>query len=177
MAEPRIPGGDDGTTLDLSCGEQVDARRLDMGMREYDCDCGDDHAVVMDVHPLGRFVPEFLEEVLRESVETRDAPGFGTAHLMGMVREEYPDRVASLDVAEDGAFGYARVWVTDFDARDLHELVVELVVELMEHAVSHADDEAAREQFEARMREFDVTAFVEQYRAERDFEDEHDSAV
>jgi hypothetical protein len=33
------------------------------------------------------------------------------------------------------------------------------------------------DEFEAQMLEFDVEAFVEQYRAQRNFEDEHDSAV
>jgi len=39
-------------------------------------------------------------------------------------------------------------WVTEFDSRRLHEIVVELVVELMEHAVSHADDDEALSAFE-----------------------------
>jgi len=34
-------------------------------------------------------------------------------------------------------------WVTEFDSRRLHEIVVGFVVELMEHAVSHADDDEA----------------------------------
>jgi hypothetical protein len=62
--------------------------------------------------------------------------------------------------------------VTGFDSRRLHEVVVELVVELMEHAVSHSDDESAVASFEQYMLEFDVSAFVEQYRAERDLERE-----
>ncbi len=177
MPQPRVPGDDAGTTLELPCGEAVDARELDMGLREYDCDCGDAHAVVMDVHPLGRFVPEAVEETLTASVEPEDAPRFGVVHLMGMVREEYPERVASLDVSEDGSFGYAMVWVADVDARALHEIVVELVVELMEHAVSHAEDPDARAAFEERMAEFDVAAFVDRYREAREFETEHDSAV
>lgn len=177
MAAPRVPDDDRGTTLGLPCGEELDVRHLDMGLREYACDCGEAHAVVMDVHPLGRFVPEAVESTLTASVEPRDAPQFGTTHLLAMVREEYPERVASLDVAEEGAVGYARVWVTEFDARTLHEIVVELVVELMEHAVSHAEDPKARADFEERMAEFDVATFVDRYREERDFEDEYDSAV
>ena len=177
MAEPGIPGGP-GHELDLSCGETVSARSLDLGLREFECPCGETHAVVMDSHPLARFVPEFLVEVLRETVETADEfEDFSTAHLMGMVMEEFPDEVASADCSDDGQMGYALVWVTDFDGRRLHEIAVELVVELMEHAISHAEDSEAMSEFERRMGEFDVKAFVEQYRQERDFEDEYDTAV
>jgi len=174
MAEPRVPGGQ-GTALELPCGETVDVRALDMGMRDLACDCGETHAVVVDVHPLGRFVPEFLVEVLRATVDTTDEDTeFGTAHLLGMVMEEFPDRVAAKDVSDDGQVGYALVWVTDFDSRRLHEVVVELVVELMEHAISHADDEHAMSEFEEQMLEFDIAEFVDRYRREREFEGEFD---
>ena len=177
MTEPRVPGSG-GDAVELPCGERVAPADLDMGMREFDCDCGASHAVVMDVHPATRFLPADLVEQLREAVETADDLGpFGAAHLLGMVMEEFPEAVASADVAEDGSVGYAMLWVTDFDARRLHEVVVELVVELMEHAMSHADDANARQQFEGQMREFDVGAFVDRYRAARDFEDEHDTPV
>jgi hypothetical protein len=176
MAEPGVPGGDRGQ-LELPCGETVHVHQLDMGMREFRCDCGDVHAVVVDVHPVSRFVPESIGDVLRETVETDDEfPEFGIAHVMGVVMEEFPDEVASADVSEDGSVGYALVWVTDFDSRRLHEIVVELLVELMEHAVSHADDETASE-FEAQMLEFDVPAFVDEYREQRDFESEVDTPV
>ena len=72
------------------------------------------------------------------------------------------------------AFGEDRVThapIEDFsvvDRRTLHETIVELVVELMEHAVSHAEDDAAVREFEASMLDFDVSEFVERYRAERD---------
>ncbi|MFB6303762.1 MAG: DUF5815 family protein [Haloferacaceae archaeon] len=171
MAEPRVPG-DGGDTLELPCGESVSVRDIDMGMREFECACGSTHAVVTDVHPPDRFLPEFLVAVLRETVETtsEEMPEFGTPHLMGIVLEEFPDRVASADVTDDQDVGYALLWVTAFDSRRLHEVIVELVVELMEHAVSHADDGAAVREFEEEMLEFDVAAFVEQYRAERDLE-------
>jgi hypothetical protein len=171
MTEPRVPGRQGGE-LALPCGETVHTHDLDLGMRALACDCGDIHAVVMDVHPPQRFLPAFLVETLRETVETADADElgeFGTPHLMGLVMEELPAEVAVADASEDGHVGYALVWVTDFDDRRLHEVVVELVVELMEHAVSHADDEAAVDEFEANMFEFDVSAFVEQYREERDW--------
>jgi hypothetical protein len=173
MAEPRVPGGG-GTTLDLPCGEAKRVHELDMGMREFECPCGDVHAVVMDVHPPERFLPEFLVEVLREAVETtsEEMPEFDTPHLLGMVIEEFPARVAFADCSDDGEVGWAMVWVTGFDSRRLHEVIVELVVELMEHAVSHSDDGAAVAEFEERMLDFDVSAFVEQYRAERDLERE-----
>jgi len=173
MAEPSVPGGR-GERLDLPCGERVDVRDLDMGMREFDCPCGGSHAVVMDVHPPERFLPEFLVSVLREAVETtsEEMPEFGTPHAMGIVLEEFPDRVATADVSEDQDVGVALVWVTDFDARRLHEVIVELTVELMEHAVSHAEDDAAMRRFEEQMVEFDVPAFVERYREQRDLSGE-----
>ncbi|WP_254765750.1 DUF5815 family protein [Salinilacihabitans rarus] len=177
MAEPRVPGDDD-RTLELPCGESIDPHEIDLGMREYDCSCGDVHAVVTDVHPPSRFVPESLVAVLRETIETEDDFGeFGTPHLMGITMEEFPEAVAVHDAAEDGSVGYAMLWVTDFDSRRLHELVVELVVELMEHAVSHAEDDDAVGEFESQMLEFDVSEFVAEYRRLRDWESEHDRPV
>jgi hypothetical protein len=38
----------------------------------------------------------------------------------------------------------------------------------MEHAVSHAEDDNAVQEFESSMLDFDVSEFVERYRAERD---------
>ena len=176
MSSPRVPGP--GEQLELPCGESLGLSEIDMGMRAVDCACGSTHAVVMDVHPPARFLPEFLVDVLRETVETTDeADELGTAHLMGIVLEEFPDAVVAEDVADDGDIGCGLVWVTDFDARRLHEIIVELVVELMEHAVSHADDDEAISEFEAEMQAFDVAEFVEVYRAQRDFEGEHDTAV
>ena len=173
MAEPRVPG-DEGLVLTLPCGESKRVRDLDMGMREFDCRCGDTHAVVLDVHPPDRFLPEFLVDVLRESVETtsEEMPEFGTPHLLGIVLEEFPERVAAQDCTDDPDLGWSMAWVTDFDSRRLHEVIVELVVELMEHAVSHADDDEARASFEAQMLDFDVSAFVEEYRAQRNLSEE-----
>jgi hypothetical protein len=176
MATPGVPGDDD--AVELPCGESIDVYDLDLGVREFDCGCGESHAVVMDVHPLGRFVPEFLVEVLRSTTETADDfDEFKTAHLMGVVMEEFPDAVVSEDRSEDGRVGYAMLWLTDFDSRRLHEVAVELLIELMEHAISHADDETATSEFEERMLEFDVEEFVTEYRSERDLESEHDSAI
>lgn len=175
MSEPRVPGE---SRLELPCGETVDVHDLDLGTREFRCDCGSDHAVVMDPHPLARFVPEFLVETLRQAIDTDDDHGeFGTTHVMGVVLEEFPDAVVAEDVAEDGRLGCALLWVADFDSRRLHEIVVELLVELMDHAISHADDDAATAEFERRMGEFDVEAFVEEYRHERDFDGRHDEAT
>jgi len=173
MAQPRVPGGDE-DVLELPCGESVRLEALDLGMREYHCDCGGTHAVVMDVHPPERFLPEFLVEVLREAIETtsEEMPEFDTPHLLGIVLEEFPETVVSRDASENAAVGYAMVWVADFHSRRLHEVIVELVVELMEHAVSHADDDAALRNFEEEMTAFDVVEFVERYRAERDLEAE-----
>lgn len=154
--------------LELPCGETINPRDLDLGLREFACDCGETHGIVMDVHPPERFIPEFLTDALRGTIDTADEfDEFGTPHLMGLVLEEFPRAVVSADRSDDGTVGYALVWVTDFDSRRLHEVIVELVIELMEHAISHADADVAAE-FEAAMLDFDVASFVEQYRAERD---------
>jgi hypothetical protein len=172
MAEPRVPGGTD-ETLDLTCGQTVHTRDLDLGMRELSCACGATHAIVMDVHPLGRFVPEFLVDTLRATISTDDEfDEFSTAHALAMVREEYPEAVAVADCSGDGEVGYGLVWVADMDSRELHRIVVELLVELMEHAISHADDGPTVAEFEEQLAEFDLDAFVDAYREERDFEDE-----
>jgi hypothetical protein len=94
-----------------------------------------------------------------------------------MVLEEFPEAVVAEDVSDDGEVGYSMLWVTDFDSRRLHEIVVELLVELMEHAVSHAEDDVVVEEFEQQMLQFDVAAFVDQYRRERNFDDRHDTAI
>jgi len=177
MSEPRIPGGP-GDDLELPCGRTVSVRDLDLGTREFACNCGDAHALVMDVHPLGRFFPEDIVGQLRSVVETDDEyEEFSMPHLMGSVLEEYPESVAVADVAEDGQVGTAMVWVTEFDARELHALVVELLVELMEHAVGHSDDDALASEFEQQMTAFDIEAFVDAYRAQRDFESEYDEPI
>ncbi|WP_181691163.1 DUF5815 family protein [Natronomonas sp. LN261] len=175
MPTPRVPGDDD--RLELPCGETVRAVDLDMGLRELECDCGGHHALVVDAHPISRFVPESIVDVLAGSIETDDEfPEFGTPHVMGMVLEEFPEKVSVADVSDDGRVGYALIWIADFDARRLHEIVVELLVELMEHAASHGD-EATATRFEQQMLEFDVAAFVEEYRHEREFDSEFDTPV
>jgi len=176
MTEPRVPGGS-GTELSLPDGPTVDVGEIDLGMREYVRD-GERYAVVMDVHPPSRFFPESLVEVLRATIEPADEfDEFGTVHIMGIVMEEFPERVASADVSDDGTVGSSMIWLTDFDDRRLHEIVVELVVELMEHAISHSDDDGAMSEFERQMLEFDVSEFVEAYREQRDFESEGDRAL
>jgi hypothetical protein len=177
MAEPRVPD-DGGSKLELPCGETVSAREFDLGMREFRCDCGDVHAIVMDVHPLARFVPEDIVAQLQSVVDTDDDyDEFSMPHLMGSVMEEFPEAVAVEDVSDDGQIGTAIVWVTDFDARRLHEVVVELLVELMEHAISHVENDDVAGEFEAKMSEFDVQAFVDAYREQREFESEFDQPV
>ena len=176
MTKPRVPGSRE-TGIDLPCGESVAVSTLDMGLREFECSCGARHAVVMDVHPLSRFVPESLVSVLETAIEPTDGGTFDTRHLMGVVLEEFPEEVVGEDVSEDTDVGYAWVWVAEFDSRRLHEVVVELVVELMDHAVSHAENDAARHEFESQLQEFDVEAFVDAYRRERDFERGTDTPV
>ena len=176
MSEPRVPGSR-GTDLSLPCGESVSLSDLDMGLREFACRCGERHAVVMDVHPPSRFVPESLVEILRQTIDTTTDDEFDTMHLMGIVVEEFPEQVVAEDVSEDGSVGYALLWVAGFDSRRLHEVVIELIVELMDHAVSHTESEASANEFEQQMHEFDVEEFVETYRRERDFERETDTPV
>lgn len=176
MAEPRVPG--EGDDLELPCGELVAPTEFDLGTREFRCSCGETHAVVVDVHPLSRFVPEFLVEALRETVTTEDEFGeFGTPHAMAMAREEFPGQVVSADTSTEGSVGYAVLWVAAFDSRRLHEVVVELLLELMEHAISHADDETVAAEFERYVEEFDLEEFVTLYREKREFESEHDTAI
>lgn len=177
MSEPGVPGNT-GEALELPCGERAHPNEFDLGMREFRCDCGETHAVVMDVHPLARFVPEFLVETLRSTITTDDEfEEFGTPHALAMVLEEFPDRVVSMDCSTDGSVGYAIIWVTDFDSRRLHVIVVDLLLELMEHAISHAEDDAVMADFEQYMHEFDLEEFVDLYREEREFETEHDTAI
>ncbi len=161
--------------IELPCGRTADRSTFDMGMREYTCPCGATHAVIMDVHPLGRWIPESVGDVLRATVEPTDEyDEFSTIHLMGMILEEYPEAIAIDDASEDPAVGYALLWITEFDARELHRIVVELLVELMDHAVSHIEDDVVRADFDAQLSDFDVEAFVDEYRAQRDFSDPRD---
>ena len=183
MTEPRVPGADSGADVDafeLPCGEAVTASDFDLGMREYACDCGATHAVVMDMHPPSRWLPESIVEVLQASVkpsEEDEWDEFQTPHIMGAVMEELPEDVVAHDASGNGDVGYALLWVADMDARALHEVVVQLLVELMDHAVSHAENEDMAAEFEAQMLDFDVSAFVDEYRDQRDFEDEYDTAI
>lgn len=180
MAQPRVPGTGGDDTLDLPCGETIEVDELDLGMREYECACGGTHAVVMDPHPLARFFPEEIVDVLTETIATSpddEFDEFGMVHLMGVVMDDYPEEVVAHDGSDDGTVGYALAWVAEFDSRRLHEIVVELMLELMEHAVSHAEDETAMTAFEEEMLEFDVEAFVEEYREAREFETEWDEPV
>ncbi|ARS90020.1 DUF5815 family protein [Natrarchaeobaculum aegyptiacum] len=176
MATPRVPGPPD-DRLEVPCGETVDPHEIDLGTYELQCDCGERHAVVLDPHPLSRFVPESLVAVLEEVIETDDEfETFSTPHLMAIVAEDNPDDVAVYDASDDGAVGYALLWVTDPDAREFHERVVDRLLELMDHAIGHAEDADAKHSFQRQLEEFDVPTFVEQYRAERDFESERDVA-
>ncbi|WP_232702755.1 DUF5815 family protein [Halobacterium wangiae] len=176
MTEPRVPGTEaNDDRIDLPCGERADQGTFDIGMREYACTCGDQHAVVMDMHPPSRFFPESIVSVLREAIapaEDDQFDEFGTPHLMGAVMEQLPDDVVAVDGTENGTVGWAMLWVTEMDARELHGVVVELMVELMDHAVSHADSDATATEFEEQMTDFDVAEFVDAYREAREWEDE-----
>jgi hypothetical protein len=174
MPEPGVPDRER-ADITLPCGQTIGVHDLDMGLRDFECSCGERHAVVMDVHPLSRWIPESIVEVLRITVDTSDEwEEFGTVHVMGMVLEELPEAVTSADLSEDGSIGYTILWTTEFDSRQLHEIIVELLVELMDHAISHAEDDAVGGQFEDKMHQFDVNEFVAAYRADRDFDDEFD---
>jgi hypothetical protein len=172
---PHVPGKQ-ATQIDVpGTDRSIPVRELDMGMRETTID-GETYAVVMDVHPLTRFLPPEIVQTLEATIEPGDeSERFGIHHLMARVQERHPEAVAVADVADNGEVGYALVWLVAHDARTLHEIVAELVLELMEHAVSHAEDESVQTEFEEYRAEFDVQTFVEQYRAQRDFEDEDDT--
>lgn len=177
MGEPGIPTATD-DAIELPCGRSVPLDTFDLGMRELACPCGERHAVVMDVHPLSRWIPEDVEEVLAETTRPTDEyDTFGTIHLMGMVLEEFPDRVVVHDASEEPSVGWRLLWVTGFGPVELHELVVELLVELMDHAVGHASDESVHREFADQLEAFDIGTFVAQYRARRDFESPGDRAA
>lgn len=130
----------------------------------------------MDVHPVSRWIPESVEAILQEVVVPDDEyDTFETIHLMGLVLEEFPDQVTVIDATENPSLGYAMAWITAFDARRLHEIVVDLLLELMDHAMTHAGDDEEVETFGSYLAEFDPETFVDQYRTERDFEDEQDA--
>jgi len=122
MAEPRVPDREM-ATITLPCERTIGVHDLDMGLRDFECSCGDRHAVVMDVHPLSRWVPESIVDILRVTVDTSDEwDEFGTVHLMGMVLEEIPEAVTSADLSEDGSVGYTMIWTTEFESQRLHEI-------------------------------------------------------
>ena len=177
MGEPGIPTSDE-NDLTLPCGHIAGLDTFDMGMRVYQCDCGQSHAVVMDVHPLGRWIPESVVRVLEETIEPLDEfDEFSTIHLMGIVIEEFPDAVVIHDASSDPSVGWALLWVTEFDSRQLHEVIVELLVELMDHAISHTDDREIQTSFAELLDSFDIATFVEEYRSMRDFDDQYDRAM
>ncbi len=179
MAQPGVPSDSADTSIELPCGETITPDDLDLGMREFRCDCGATHAVVMDPHPPSRFLPESVTDVLAETIspEGSEIEEFGTIPLMGLVMENEADRIVTHDASEDGATGFALAWIADFDARRLHEVVVETVLEIMAEAVTEVGDESATSEFTQQRAAFDVDAFVDAYRAERDFEDEWDEPV
>ncbi len=125
-------------------------------MREFACDCGQTHGVVLDPHPLARFVPEFLTEVLHETIETTTTTMSSGRPTSWASSSRSSPRPSSPRTCPRTAKSARAGWVTDFDSRRLHEIVVELLVELMEHAVSHAEDDDVVSEFEAKMLQFDV---------------------
>ena len=180
MPQPGVPGAEEDSSVELPCGRTVPVSDFHLGMREYECACGETHAVVLDPHPLSRFIPEDTVEVLETAIETSpddEFEEFGIPYLLGAVIDEHPDAMIVHDAASNGSVGYAILWVARFDSEELHRRVVELVVTLMEHALAHAEDDEAIGQFESQLADFDVDAFVEEYREVRDFEDEFDEPV
>lgn len=150
--------------IKLPCGGQVDARQFDLSTQTMCCSCGDVHAVVTSAETLDRFVPEAVVDALRATVEPADtAEPFGVTHVLAKLHEEHPDRISSADLSEIGEVGYARLWVTRFDGRRLHEHVVEALIELMSHAMGQADNETAAA-FDQQLAAFDAAAFVDTYR-------------
>lgn len=176
MANPGIPG-DNRRIIDLPCHKSVAVETIDLGMRELQCECGSTHAVVVDAHPLSRFLPESTVSVLREVIEPNDSfPELGTVHVMGMVLEEYPDSTVTVDTSDNGSVGYSLLWITTFDSRELHERIVSLLLEVMEHAVSHGTADDAMH-FNDLRQSFNVEEFVSEYREIREFDSEFDQPV
>ena len=159
----------------LPCGTSIDSHRIDLGMRELKCECGKTHAIVTDINPLTRFLPEFLVVSLEELIEVRDSDkwgGLGMVHLMGLVMEDFPEETVFFDASEDGYLGYSMLWIFDFDAWRLHEIIIELIIEMMEHGMSHSGDKNAIAEFEKQMLQFDIKEFVKEYRETRDLNPE-----
>jgi hypothetical protein len=174
--QPGVPDDPEPGPIELPCGESITAGDLHLGMRELRCDCGAAHAVVLDPHPPTRFLPTSVAEVLAETLATEGTDGeeFDTVALMGLLMDAYPERIVTHDAAEDGTTGYALAWIAEFDARELHERVVETVLGVMAEAVTEAGNEDATAAFTDHRSEFDVGEFVAEYREVRDFEDEFD---
>lgn len=176
MTSPRIPS--EAGSVMLPCDQVVERDSFDMGMREFECTCGSTHAVVMDVHPLSRWIPESVSNVFQETIEPSDEfTEFGTIHLMGIVLEEYPESITVDNATDDPSVGYALLWIADFDTRELHRIIVELLITLIDHAIGHTDDAAINSQFDEQLQEFDVEEFVDQYREMRDWRDERDTPL
>lgn len=175
-AQPGVPTGPSGQPIELPCGETIESDDLDLGLREFRCECGEQHAVVLDPHPPSRFLPESVTETLAETIaaEGTEMEEFGMVPLMGLVMDAYPEQVVAHDASEDGSTGYAAAWIADFDAREFHEIVVRTVLEVMAQAVTAVGDDSATDAFSEHRAEFDVSEFVEKYRSVRDFEDEWD---
>ena len=179
MAQPGVPSDTSDSTIELACGETIRSSDLDLGMREFRCDCGATHAVVMDPHPPTRFLPESVTEVLAETLAAKgtETEEFGTIPLMGLVMDAHPEDLVAHDATEDGATGFAVAWISMFDSRALHETVVETVLGVMADAVTEVGDESATAAFTDHRAEFDVEEFVTEYREVRDFDDEFDEPV
>jgi hypothetical protein len=179
MAHPGVPSDTSDATIDLPCGETISPDDLDLGLREFACECGATHAVVMDPHPPTRFLPASVTEVLAETLATEgsETDEFGTIPLMGLVMDAYPEHLVAHDAMEDGSTGFAVAWISTFDARELHELVVEAVLGIMANAVTEVGDDSATAAFTEHRTEFDVEEFVTEYRDVRDFDDEFDEPV
>jgi len=69
-------------------------------MREFKCDCGETHAVVMDVHPRSGSSRTFWS-IAPRAIETtsEEMPEFDTPHLLGVVLEEFPEAVVAYDAS------------------------------------------------------------------------------
>lgn len=178
-AQPGVPAKPSGEPIELPCGETITADDLDLGLREFQCDCGETHGVVMDPHPPSRFLPASVTDVLAETLraEGTESTEFGTIPLMGLVMDAHPEHIVAHDATEDGTTGFAVAWIADFDARHLHEIVVETVLDIMAKAVTAAGDDSVTSAFTEHRAAFDVEDFVEEYREVRDFDDEFDEPV
>ena len=66
------------------------------------------------------------------------------------------------EAEEEQEGGVALRWVSDLEAGEIKEVIVELVDELMEQGIRNGEEGSALNEFEGQMNDFEVTEFVEE---------------